>query len=76
MTIDDISLLREKAKTRKDGVYSYKGNLYVVKNHIFVAFSTYCGECYQVMGAFNLLIGKVERYDSKTKLSQWLRLQQ
>lgn len=76
MTIDDISLLRERAKTRKDGVYSYKGNLYVVKNHIFVAFSNYYGECYQVMGAFNLLIGKVEHYDAKTKLSQWLRLQQ
>lgn len=75
MTIDETNLLQEKAKTRKDGVYSFRGNLYVVKDSKFIAFANYFGECYQRMGAFNVQIGKVERYDRKQKLMDWLRSQ-
>ena len=73
MTIDETNLLHEKAKTRKDGIYSFRGNLYVVKDKSFIAFANYCGECYQRMGAFNVQIGKVEPYDRKQKLTEWLR---
>ena len=75
MTIDETNLLHEKAKTRKNGVYSFRGNLYVVKDNKFIAFANYFGECYQRMGAFNVQIGKVERYDRKKKLMDWLRSQ-
>ena len=75
MTIEETNILHNKAKTRKDGVYSYKGNYYVVKNFNFVAFADLFGECYQRMGFFNILIGKVERYDTKKKLTEWLRTQ-
>lgn len=73
MTIEETNQLHEKAKTRNDGVYSFRGNLWVVKNGNFVAFADYFGECYQRMGAFNVRIGKVERYDRKKKLTEWLK---
>jgi hypothetical protein len=75
MTIEETNILHEKAKTKKDGIYSYKGNLYVVKNNNFIAFSDYYGNCYMRMGAFNALIGKVERYDRKLQLTKWLKSQ-
>lgn len=75
MTIDETNFLHEKAKTRKDGVYSYRGNLWVVKDNKFIAFANHFGECYQRYGAFNTQIGKVDRYDRKQKLTEWLRKQ-
>jgi len=75
MTIDETNLLHEKAKTRKDGVYSFRGNLYVVKNKRFIAFADYFGRCYQRIGVFNVEIGKVESYDRRKKLLEWLRAQ-
>ena len=69
MKIDEINLLHEKAKTRKNGVYSFRGNLYVVKDNMFIAYANYSGECYQRMGAFNVRIGKaVKRYNRKQVL--------
>lgn len=75
MTIDDTNILIEKAKTRKDGVYSFKGYLWVVKNNKFVAFADNYGNCYQRFGAFNASIGKVDRYKRKQILSNWLKSQ-
>lgn len=75
MTINETNRLHEKAKYRKDGAYSFHGNLWAVKNGNFVAFANYFGECYQRMGSFNVQIGKVERYDRKKKLTEWLKSQ-
>ena len=75
MTIDDTNILIEKAKTRKDGVYSFKGYLWVVKNNKFVAFADNYGNCYQRFCAFNASIGKVDRYKRKQILSNWLKSQ-
>jgi hypothetical protein len=75
MTVDETNLLHERAKTKNDGVYSYQGNLYVVKDNKFIAFSDYHGNCHQRMGTFNVSIGKVEGYDRKRKLLKWLRSQ-
>ena len=36
MTVDEINLLHEKAKIRKNGVYSFRGNLYVIKDKMFI----------------------------------------
>lgn len=73
MTISDYNILIDKAKTRKDGVYSYQTYLYVVKNNHFIAFADYSGNCYACHGVFTQGIGKVERYDRKKKLSDYLR---
>ena len=75
MKTGEINLLHEKAKIRKDGIYSFRGNMWVVKDNKFVAFADYSGNCYQRFGFFNSLIGKVERYNRKQKLTEWLRSQ-
>lgn len=75
MTIDETNLLHERAKTKKDGVYSFSPYLYVVKDNNFIAFSDYNGNCHQRMGSFNVSIGKVERYDRKRELLKWLKKQ-
>lgn len=75
MTIDELNLLTEKAKTRKDGIYTYKSYYYAVKNNNFIAFADFSGNCYQRCGFFNVSIGKVESYDRKKKLLIWLKTQ-
>lgn len=73
MTIDEINIICDKAKIRGDGVYSYKQFLYVVKDHNFIAFSDYYGNCYQRAGMFNVSIGKVDRENRKNKLKEWMK---
>lgn len=75
MKIDELNLLHDKAKERKDGVYSFKGNLWVVKDNRFIAYSDYYGNCYQRCGNFDAVIGKVDHYDRKKKLLEWLKEQ-
>lgn len=38
MTIDETNLLHQKARSKKDGVYSFLGNLWAVKSNKFLAF--------------------------------------
>jgi len=73
MTIQETNLLHAKAKTRKDGVYSFRGNLWAVKNGHFIAFSTHLGDCYQCFGSFNVYLGRVEIYNRKQKLIELIK---
>ena len=78
MTIDQTNLLNEKAKTKKDGVYAFKGNLWVVKSNKFIAFCNNKGEVLQRFGSFNTTIGNfnnIERWDWKKHLIEWLNKQ-
>jgi hypothetical protein len=75
MTVDETNLLHKKAETRKDGVYSFRGNLWAVKNGKFVAFIDAHGQVLQRFGAFNAVIGdlsSVERWNWKKKLVDFL----
>lgn len=73
MKIEEHNTLINKAKTRKDGVYSYNTYLYVVKNNAFIAYSDYFGNISSIQGVFHYQIGKVESYDRKKKLIEYLR---
>lgn len=74
MKISEANILIEKAKVRKDGVYSYKGNLWAVKNNVFVAFINPFGEVYQRNGSFLIMLGVVkEKYERRKKLTEWLQ---
>ena len=78
MTVDETNLLHEKAKSKKDGVYSFRGNLWVVKSNKFLAFCNINGEVLQRFGSFNTRIGdfsNIERYNWKKKLIEWLKSQ-
>lgn len=78
MTINETNILHEKAKNRKNGVYSFKGNLWAVKDNKFIAFIDNKGQVLQRFGSFNTKIGdlsSVERWNWKNKLHEWLRSQ-
>jgi len=75
MTIGETNLLNKKAQTRKDGVYSFKDTMFVVKDNKFIAFADCYGNCFQRFGSFNVSIGEVDRHDRRQKLSKWLKTQ-
>lgn len=78
MTIDETNLLHKKAETKKDGIYSFKGNLYIVKNFRFIAFMNPTGEFYQRFGSFNTKIGdlsNIERWNWKKEIKKWMQTQ-
>lgn len=64
MTIEETNILHEKAKTQKDGVYSYRGNLWVVKSNRFIAFVNNRGEVWQRFGSFNTKIGDLNMIET------------
>lgn len=72
MTIEIVKKLVEKAKCKKDGVYSFKGYMWVVKNKKFIAYSDSAGFCYMSFGVFITYIGKVDRCDRKKELAKLL----
>ena len=70
-------MLNKKAETKKDGVYSFRGNLWVVKNGKFIAYVNQFGKILQRFGAFDTQIGdlsSVERWNRKKILIEFLRL--
>ena len=78
MTIDETNLLHKKAEVKKDGVYSFRGNLWAVKNGKFVAFINNRGQVLQRFGSFNTQIGalsSIERWNWRNKLVEWLQSQ-
>lgn len=73
MTIQELNILHEKAKTKNDGVYLFKGNYWVVKDKNFIAYANNKGECFKRMGAFNYEIGVVDKCKVKQELKKWLK---
>ena len=67
INIDDQNYLIEKAKSKKDGVYSAKGVVYrVVKNRVkYIALSNKV--ILQCFGSFNCIIGKLGPYEDRAK---------
>lgn len=72
MKNDVVVLLKQKAKTRKNGVYSYHSYLYAVKEGEFIAFVNSDGELYGRFGGFNCLVGAVDVLYRKQKLKEFL----
>jgi|GEM_PF-2943066 len=74
MKQDILNEIIERAKTKKDGIYSFKGFKYAVKDNRFVLFADYFGNLYQRAGNFNASIGKVEkRYNIIKELKRLLK---
>ncbi len=73
MKIDEINIIQEKAKTRKNGVYTHKDIVYIVKDNDFFAFADNFGDCFLRLGHFNARIGKVSRCDRKRMLTEYLK---
>lgn len=65
-TIENLNLLADKAKNKKDGVYLFRGLVYRVKaNH--VTHFAYRGEILQRAGNFNVSVGAYDGYEHTAK---------
>jgi len=55
-TLENINMIHDKAKKKKDGVYSFRGLLYRVKD---CRFTHYCyrREIFERSGYFNVYLG-------------------
>ena len=73
MEIEVHNALVDRAKTKNDGIYSYKGYTVVIKNKNFVAYSDRRGNLFRVSGYFGTPIGKIDGYPYPHKIKDALK---
>lgn len=73
MKVKQHNELIDRARTRKDGVYSYQGYLYVVKDGFFKGYADPYGDLFLVAYGFHTKRGRCERYMRKEKLKEFLK---
>ena len=74
MHIDIFNQLVEKAKTRKNGVYSHKGNFYLVRDGHVDSYCDYFGKLYGVAYGFSVVMPKAkDRFDGRDALKARLK---
>lgn len=66
ITIGEQNTLVDKAKTKKDGVYSYKGIIYKVVDGKLRYIARH-GEILQCSGFFNVVVGSYNGYTDDAK---------
>lgn len=73
ISIEDGSLFSEKAKSKKDGVYSLRWYLYAVIWNRFVAYMDYRWDFYQCFWNFVTKIWLVEdRTKRRSEIKKWM----
>lgn len=76
MTVSELNKLHYKAFEKKDGVYSFKGCFWCVKNGKFLSYIDKRGTFLIRQGSFNMVAGEVkERYERRKQLLEWLKKQ-
>lgn len=65
-TIENLNVISEKAKDKNDGVYSFRGLEYRVKNGRFTHFA-HNGRVMERAGFFNVEIGTYSGYSDDAK---------
>ena len=66
LTSENRFLIIEKAKTKEDGVYCFRGVTFKVKNFKVIAYAAN-GKVIQPAGHFDVLIGEYDGYHSEAK---------
>lgn len=73
MKVTQHNEIIDRAKARKDGVYSYQGYLYMVKNGFFKGYADPYGDVYLVVYGWHTKRGHCEPYQRKQKLKELLK---
>lgn len=69
-----LNTMREKAKTKKDGVYSTKKHFYLVFKNQVAGYCDYFGNFYEIAYGFSITKGKAEgRYKGREILKSYLK---
>ena len=69
LNIENQNLIITKSKTKKDGIYTFRGVIYRVYTNTAILFA-YNGEILQNYGGFNCVVG---RYDTKDEARKLMR---
>lgn len=67
LTTENQNLICEKAKTKKDGIYSFRGIKYIVKSGKATHFCS-DGKIVQGFGGFNVVVGRYTNNDDAMEL--------
>ena len=74
MNIEIHIALIEKSKTKKNGVYSYKNNFYMVKDRRLAGYCDYFGNVFECVYGFNVSKGKAkDRFNGRDMLKKYLK---
>ena len=73
MRITDHDAIFEKAKVRKNGVYSHGEYLYSVVNNRATAYADWSGNLFLFQGSFHVVSGKCERHDRRKTLMKFIK---
>lgn len=74
MDIVTYDIIREKAKTRKNGIYSHKSFSYIVIDNHLAGYCDYFGNIYELTSGFNVSKGKAkDRFEAKNILKGYLK---
>lgn len=67
-TIENINLIHDKAKAKKDGVYTFRGLVYRVKSGRFTHY-VYGQDVIERFGNFDVTIGSINRNNARKTLA-------
>jgi hypothetical protein len=74
LTIENQKAINERAKSRKDGVYEFRGIVFRVRDHHATHFATQ-GQVLEQYGHFNAMVGKYDstKYDHREVAKKLLK---
>jgi hypothetical protein len=74
MNIDEHNEIIKRSKTKKDGIYTYKKNFYLVYKNQLAAYCDYMGNVYEYLYGFNVSKGKLkDRFEGYDLLKSYLK---
>ena len=72
--MDIYNLMREKAKTKRNGVYALKGNFYLVVDKQLAGYTDYFGNVCECAYGFSVSKGKAkDRFEARDILKGYLK---
>ena len=74
MDVDIHKEIKEKCKTKNNGVFSHKKNFYIAFNNQLAGYCDYFGNVIECVYGFNVSKGKAkDRFDGRDVLKKYLK---
>jgi len=74
MKVDEYNEIRKRAEKKKDGVYTYKMNFYLVYKNQLAGYCDFLGNVCECLYGFNVSKGKAkDRFEGRDQLKSYLK---
>lgn len=74
MKIEEHNEIRRRAETKKDGVYTYKRNFYLVYKNQLAGYCDYIGNVRECLFGFDVAKGRAkDRFEGRDLLKSYLK---